>query len=142
MLSLSHGGVMAQGKSNKKNAERLIGTWGMDYNKSIGQVQSKSRSHFDTLKQEKKNRIKNSFSGRKITFQEDGGYILELRPGRQVSGTWKLQRDEVTLVINVEGKQFEHRIENISSSTMLLNLGGDQDKNRLFRKWHLKKISK
>jgi hypothetical protein len=141
LLALSTG-AFAQGKSNKKNAERLIGTWAMDYNKSIGQIKAKSKSHFDTLKQEKKNRVKNSFSSRKITFQKDGGYILELRPGQQVNGTWELQSDDATLLISLEDKQFEQRIENISTSTMILNLGGDQDRNRLFRKWHLKKITK
>ena len=142
MLSLSQTTLLAQGNSNKKNAERLIGTWAMDYNKSLGQAQSKSRSHYDTLKQEKKNHIKNSFSSRKITFQEDGVYILQLRPGQQVSGIWKLQSDDVSLHISIQDKQFEQRIENISASTILLNLGGDQDENRLFRNWHLKRISK
>lgn len=142
IFTLSASTIYAQANSNRKNTERLIGTWAMDYNKSIGQIQSRSRSHFDTLRQEKKNRIKNTFGGRKITFQRDGGYILELRPGRQVTGTWELQSDNATLIISLQDKQFEQRIENVSTSTMVLNLGGDQNRNRLFRKWHLKKVRK
>ncbi|MEQ6121139.1 hypothetical protein [Reichenbachiella sp. MALMAid0571] len=142
ILMLSVSTLYAQGNSNQKNADRLIGTWALDYNKSIGQIQSKSKSHYDTLKQERKDRIKNTFGNRKITFREDGGYVLELQPGRQVQGSWELLNDDVSLVITMDdGKQFEQRIENIGASAMLLNLGGDQDRDRLFRKWHLKKVS-
>ncbi|MFY0651639.1 MAG: hypothetical protein JXQ96_06375 [Cyclobacteriaceae bacterium] len=139
ILILSINSAIAQDNSIQENRESLIGTWALDYNKSIDQIDSSSKTHYDGLSNEKKNRIADSFTGRKMIFGEDGTYTLQLNRGMVVSGTWELT-DELTILIGLDGKQFEQKIISISSSEMLLNLGGDQSKNRLFRKWYLNKV--
>ncbi len=140
MVSVSAQRINAQGDSTKKNAERLIGTWTLDYDKSIAQAEPNSKMHYDSLKQERKDRIRTSFSGRKITFHKTGGYMLEIKEGVSSKGTWKLLDDQITLVIQLDhDRQYKQQIEVISTSTMTLNLGGDQKTERLFRKWHLQK---
>jgi len=142
VLSFSMSGLYAQNNSKNKNRERLIGTWTLDYNKSISQINSKAKIYHDSLKQEKKNFIKTSFSSRKMTFKKEGGYTLEIRHGKIKRGTWELLEDQTTLVLQMDDeKRYEQHIEKISTSTMTLNLGGDQSKGQLFQKWYLKKLT-
>ncbi len=138
ILVLSHSPILAQ---NANKIEKfLIGTWQLDYDQSISQIDRSSKGFYDTLKQERKSMIRNSFSQRKMEFQSDGTYVLVVRDGREVTGTWKLQNDEESLHIILDGNLIEQRIEKINQSFMVLNVGGNQTANRLFRRWYLNKI--
>lgn len=130
--------VNAQPK--KVDPADLIGRWELDFHKSIQLIKSSSKSHYDTLKQERKDRIKNSFSKRRITFKKDGGYLLEISEEKQVYGTWGLADDNVTLLVSInDGKVFRQKIETLNRTWLVLNLAGDQTKNSLFGTWYLKK---
>jgi len=131
-----------QSNSNKQNKEHLIGTWGLDYNKTINQIKADSKKNYDSLKVDKKEQIRTSFSSRKVIFSQDGTYTLIVKPGLDVVGTWQLKEDNITLVIVLkDNKSITQTIETINSSHMLLNLGGDQSTGRLFRKWYLENLT-
>ncbi len=131
-------------KANKtprtnKIEKLLVGSWKLDYDQSISKANRSSRLHYDSLSSERKSRIINSFSKRRVTFKADGTYILTLTEGNQVTGTWKLPSDDGTLHIRIDGKLIVQRVENINRSIMILDLGGDKNANRMFRKWYLNK---
>ncbi|MEQ8336967.1 MAG: hypothetical protein RIA62_06460 [Cyclobacteriaceae bacterium] len=138
ILTLITSSLKAQDAS--KNDELIIGTWALDYNLSISQADIAGKAHYDTINYERKSRIIDSFSQRKIAFQEDGTYTLVINAGYQVNGTWELQSDNKTLYIVLDGRKIEQRIEEISKTSMVLYLGGDQSANQLFRKWYLNKV--
>lgn len=117
----------------------LIGTWELDFDKSIGQIKSKSKSHYDGLKNDRRDRIKNSFSQRKVTFGSGGSYVLDVRSDRQVTGTWKLVGDDTLLISLNDGSEHYQKIEKVNPVSLTLNLGGAETKNRLFDKWSLKR---
>ncbi len=127
-------------QETSKNAKLLIGTWELDYNQSIAKASGPGKTHYDTISYERKSRIVDSFSQRKMIFQPDGTYVLVVRSGKEVNGTWELQRDDESLNIVLDGKLIEQRIEQISASFMIINLGGDQTANRLFKRWYLNKV--
>lgn len=143
ILTISNGSLVAQESINNETVESLlIGTWALDYDKSIGQLEPEPKAYYDNLDDEKKGRIKNSFSKRKITFMEGGGYILEVSPEKQLHGTWQLQDHAKSLKIIMDGgNQLDQHIEDITGLTLYLDMGGNRSVNRLFRKWHLSKIS-
>ena len=130
--------LFGQGSQNR---EYLIGTWELDYNLSIARIDPSSKTHYDTISQEVKTRIIDSFSQRKITFRSDGIYLLQVTENNQVEGTWTLQNDNKTLIIVTEGNEIQQEIESVDEQKMVLNLGGPAVQNRLFKKWYLNKIS-
>lgn len=141
IITMTPESVLAQG-NNTTTADFLIGTWSLDFNKSISRVTTESKTYYNGLENDNKARIKNSFSKRKISFMSDGTYILEVREGKTLTGNWELNNDKETLNISMDnGKQLTQRVESINSSTMCLNLGGNQSARRLFNKWYLIKIS-
>lgn len=135
----SHGQV----NSNKKNAERLIGTWTLDYGKTINGIKQTSKDYYDTLKAEKKKGIQASFEQRKMTFSQDGTYTLVVNSNRQVTGTWKLNNDDVTLeiVLSEGGKAITQTIERIDNLNLVLGLGNNGSLNSLFDMLYLNKVT-
>jgi hypothetical protein len=133
----------AQGNSNKKNAERLIGTWVLDYDKTLQGIKQTSRDYYNTLKAEKKEKIQSSFEQRKMHFSQDGTYTLVVNAELQVTGSWQLKEDDITLEIILSGsdKVITQSIEHIDTNKMILALGGSDASNSLFDKWHLEKIT-
>lgn len=136
--------VNAQNNAKKKTEELLIGTWSFDFNKSTDSISSNSKKMYAHLNSQIQNNIKQSYSRRKLSFLPDGKLILELAPGTQRKGVWKLLKDQKSLYIKMEnGRELNQRVEKISASSLSLNLGGNQSKEdkRLFHKWFLNKVN-
>lgn len=131
--------VNSQNRTN--NRDLLIGTWDLDFNKTIKDIKQDSRQYYDSLKVEKKNGIQASFSQRKMSFSSDGRFVLVVNPTKQVTGTWSLEEDEVTLYIVLDnGINMTQAIEDIGNSKLVLNLEKEGvSAHSLFDKWHLKK---
>lgn len=126
-----------------KNKEYLIGAWGMDYNKTLQDIKQSSRVYYDSLKVERKDKIQNALSQREIIFSSDGVYTLIINSEKQKTGFWELLNDNITLLIQLDGRIYTQKLESINSSKMVLDLGvfNNSSVNRLFDKWHLKKIN-
>lgn len=141
MMQLS---VNAQNNVKKKTEELLIGTWSFDFTKSTDSISPNSKKMYGRLDSRIQDNIKQSYSRRKLSFLPDGKLILELAPGTQRKGIWKLLKDQKSLYIKMEnGRELNQRVERISTSSLSLNLGGNQSKEdkRLFHKWYLNKVN-
>lgn len=144
ILILMSVSVNAQNNVKKKTEELLIGTWAFDFNKSTDSISSNSKKMYARLNNQIQTNIKKSYSQRKLSFLANGQLILELAPGTQRRGIWKLLKDQKSLYIKMEnGRELNQTIEKISASSLSLNLGGNQSKEdkRLFHKWFLNKVN-
>ncbi|WP_347923122.1 hypothetical protein [Pontimicrobium sp. SW4] len=128
----------AQVNSNK---EKLIGTWTLDYNKAINELKSEAKQHYDAFDSDRKQKLQTSFSQRKMTFEADGSYTLVVNADRQVTGTWDLKQDGVTLELVTNGRTIIHTIGKISNQNMELLLEKSTTSKQLFGTWHLNKVS-
>ena len=131
----------AQNSSNQNNTEKLIGTWVLDYNKTISKVKTEAKQYYDSLKTERKQSLQTSFSQRKMTFEADGSYTLVVNAERQVKGTWSLKQDDVTLEIKTDGRTITHSIGKISNQNLELHLEKSKEAKQLLGTWHLDKVS-
>jgi len=145
MFLLLQAQLFAQGNSaNENRKEQLVGTWLLDFDKTISQIDSKAKEVYGKMNLVFKENLKKSFSKRKIIFKADGTYIIEIKPGIQQQGTWQLLDNEIDLLIVMDyGKRYNRRIESINSSKLILNLGEhkNQPSKALLQKWELKKIN-
>lgn len=127
----------AQGNDNEA---KLIGTWILDYSKTLSEIKQEAKNHYDKLSPNRKQGIEDSFSQRKMTFSSDGNYTLVVNASRQVSGSWNLKDDD-TLEITIENRTIVQSISNISNNNLELELEQDNASKRLFDTWYLDKIS-
>lgn len=131
-------------KEQKKTSEMLVGTWQFDFNKSTDSIAQSSENNYSRINNETRDKIERIYSQRKLSFFSNGQLILEIAPGMQKRGNWKLLQDQKKLYIKMDnGRELNQTIEKISSTSLRLNLGGDQSKEdkRLFHKWYLNKTN-
>ncbi len=128
-----------QATAQSDNATKIIGTWTLDFYSSMDLGTKSSKMKYNELEADARDRIKSSFSARKIIFKQGGGYVMEIKPGTRINGSWELIADGKTLLIKLDnGESVKLRIDRIDTTSLTLNLGEDQP-NTLFAKWHLTK---
>ncbi|TJY37385.1 hypothetical protein [Pontimicrobium aquaticum] len=131
-------GVNAQGNNT---GEKLIGTWVLDYNKTINNLKQEARQYYDGLGTERKQSLQSSFNQRKIIFGADGSYTLVVNAQRQVTGTWNLKQDGVTLELVADGRTLTHTLGNVSNQNLELHLQTNPEAKQLLGTWYLDKVS-
>jgi len=126
---------------NSFKGDKLIGTWSLDYQRTIGSIKAEARQHLDSLDANKKSAIQQSFSQRKFIFNGDGTFMLTVNSERSISGTWILKDDGRTLELSSEGLVNRHTIANLSNQNLELELEKSTATKQLLGKWYLNKTS-
>lgn len=136
------GPLHAQGKKADKTAGLLVGTWALDFEKSIEHSQKGPQIDLNGLSPDRVEFIRKAFEQRKLTFHKKGSCLMEFSPGRHVSGSWELLGDKQTIAIKFEdGKRSKQKIEQISATSMVLQLEKGKAGKQLFDKWYLVKTN-
>ena len=142
IMSFSTRSLQAQDKIKKSNAELLVGSWALDFDKSILYSNAAAIAHMNSLPEERKSRIQNSFSGRRITFHGNGVYTITSPAGKQANGKWSLSEDGKSIAVVLDnGEQMQHSILRLDSLKLVISIGKTQGGNRLFNVWELKKLN-
>ncbi len=129
--------------SQEKSIEKAItGTWVMDYDQSTQKMNSSSRSHLDSIKKGQRDRIQNSYTGRKDTYSADGSYYRLLADGRDVSGSWQLtNKDSQIEITGPDGKsKLIVKIESLKDNKMVLRPVVDDDTKLTIPVWYYTKV--
>jgi hypothetical protein len=118
-------GLQAQ---TKGNAELLTGTWTLDLENSLNKMSAAGKSRYAKLEGAGRQMFIDAYSGRRLTFYDNGSFLQQQTKGIQVSGKWLLQQDGQTLLItSPKGKTLSLRVEMPSDDKMILhqqNTGG------------------
>ncbi len=122
--------------------KKITGTWVMDYNESKQKMNSSSRSHLDSIKKSRRDRIQNSYTGRKDTYSADGSYYRLLADGRDVSGSWQLiYKDSQIEITGPDGKSKLYlEIESLKDNKMVLRPVVDDDTKMTIPVWYYTKV--
>lgn len=136
------GSIQAQNVSTEISSnELLIGTWALNYEKTISAIDGSARSYYQGMDADTKAKLATSFKARRIMFFASGEYILQVGYGNQKRGHWRWLGEGRAIEIVLNGKQkFVHTIGSISENEMVLRLGNSGVK-QLFDKWHLQRVS-
>ena len=128
----------SQGKTIQ---EQVIGTWSIDYEEMMSNLEEPSREHLDSMKVARRSRILNNYKGRKITFGSDGSYYQLLADGRNVSGTWQLiESDSQIEVTGPDGKaKLFQEIIKLSDTYMILRPIVEDTKTMTIPIWYFTK---
>jgi len=114
----------------------------MDYEQSKQKMNSSSRTHLDSIKTGQRERIQNSYTGRKDTYSSDGSYYRLLADGRDVSGTWQLtNKDSQIEITGPDGKsKLLLKIESLKDNKMVLRPVVDGDTKMTIPVWYYTKV--
>ena len=67
---------------------------------------------------------------------------MQISPGKQISGSWELLNDRHTIAIKFEdGTRSKQKIEQVSATSMVLQLEKGKADKQLFDKWYLVKTN-
>ena len=69
---------------NNIDTNLLIGTWVFDYDQSILEMDTQVKTKFDA-------QIKKAYKGKRISFMEDGTYLLEQSSGLKIYVKWRVK---------------------------------------------------
>lgn len=142
LMAFLAGPLQGQDKKTDKLAGLLIGSWQLDFEKSIEHSQLNPQVVFGRLPADRQGLIRKTFNQRKLIFLDKGICRMGISPGRQVSGSWELLNDRQTIAIKFEGgKRSKHKIEQISTTGMVLQLEKEKADKQLFEKWYLVKTN-
>ena len=142
LLALLAGPLHAQGKKADKTAELLVGTWALDFEKSIEHSQLNPQVVLGQPPAGRHELIRKTFNQRKLIFRENGVCQMELSPGKRITGSWELLYDQRVIAIKFEDdKRSKQKIEQISSTSMILQLEKGKAGKQLFDKWYLVKTN-
>ncbi|WP_141675464.1 hypothetical protein [Formosa haliotis] len=134
---------VAQERAYNDTFDLLLGSWKLDYPNTLKAIKQESKSYYKSLKAEKQEAIKKGIGARRLTFSKDGTYIIRIDSEHSQEGTWELLADRVTLLIYLDGHEFNQQVMEIDETSMTLNLGENtSDVNRLMDTWYLKKQNK
>ncbi|WP_347924804.1 lipocalin family protein [Pontimicrobium sp. SW4] len=126
---------------NNNNDDKLIGTWVLDYNKTLNNIKQEAKQYYDGMTIDRKQSLQNSFNQRKMIFEADGNYTLVINSERQVTGTWDLKQDDITLELVAGGRTITHSIGNLSNQNLELHLEKSTEAKQLLGTWYLDKVS-
>ena len=121
-----------------KTADLITGSWVLDIAKSIDLMDSDEQRKFHSLSVDTQRKIKASLVQRKVFFGRDGSYMIKMRKGKRVSGTWELQADDFLFIEFTSGQQFTQKVVSVDSRNFVLDIDVG-NAGRLIRKWHLVK---
>ena len=134
--------LQAQNMKDHKTKELLTGTWTLDFDKSILHSSKASLDRHNSFKIQRKSRIKNSFSSRRMTFYENGDYTISAT-GKIFKGKWNLTEDNQAIVIVLaHGKRVVHKIMKLNPSKLVITVNSNRPEKRFFKVWELNKINK
>ena len=109
---------MAQNNTNKN--EQLIGTWSLDYQKSLTKMDSVPKKRFNNNTR-LKTHIEESYKGRQLVFSANGSFTQIQPDGREMRGTWTVVERESTLTItSPEGQKFSFQIIKLNNNHLVL----------------------
>ncbi|HNT49440.1 MAG TPA: hypothetical protein PKK67_02555 [Cyclobacteriaceae bacterium] len=117
-------GVILSDRTMAQN-EELLGKWELNIDKSIASFEGSSKTRYDSLSLEKKERLKTTMSGRTFHFQEAGKFSVDWKSGTQSktsSGTWKMDAASGTVSITIEGNVTDYTYKFLDGSLMLQNI--------------------
>ena len=132
-----------QGEGKKGVAPLLVGSWALDFDRSMLYSDTGSAARFISKKEGVKTRIRDSFSSRSMVFHDDGGYTFWVAPGKAITGSWSLSGNgQLILVRFADGRQIQHTIMKISPSELVFTVGRTSPVTRLFNVWGLTKLNR
>lgn len=134
---------MALGFSDKASAQetsvkqQLAGSWIFDYNASMNKMEDASKRKLDNMTTDFKNRVENNYKGRIITFKENGDYEQVLANGHRAIGTWKLSKNQRTVLItDPDGMLHKQKIKSLSDGQLVLKPMLEGEAKMLISEWN------
>jgi len=125
---------------NQSTASLLVGTWSFNYEDSFKKMEPSATKGYSRMPQARQQTIEKSYKGRKITFNADGNYLQVLADGRKATGRWTLIKNDKSIEItDPNGNKYLQRIEEITSTALVLkpeNLGTSK---MFISEWHYTK---
>jgi hypothetical protein len=85
----------------------FIGTWKVDVDKSIDRMDTKAKARFDSLTENHRTLITDTFKSLEIGFNADNSLVINSLKDNQIStqnGTWTTEMATSSLIINRDGK--------------------------------------
>jgi len=127
-------GINAQTKP-----ERLIGTWGFDYDKSMGKIDEQVQKDYASMPEAIKNNFEQTYKGRKLIFNPDGSFVQKTANGKQILGNWILDNNQNISVTSPQVGNITFKIEVLSEAMMVLQLQKKGNEQIVFSRWYLNK---
>jgi hypothetical protein len=107
----------------QNTAEKLIGTWTLQYDATFASIKPDTKTRFNTMNHTRQKRMINNFKGRKIIFNTNGDFIQSLADGRQSNSTWKFTSNNTTIEItDSKGRIHLYKIKKLTSNLLVYKL--------------------
>lgn len=120
--------------------EHLIGSWELNLEESLMRMREDKKVFYDTLILQVKERINQTFSNRKFTFEADNVVTIKWMDNnvvKQVQGRWGYNAALNTLIITAnESQQREYEVIRLTSSVLILKM---KDTGGIFHELYLER---
>lgn len=121
--------------------KQLVGNWVFDYEKSFSNMDSNAKKALTRITG-MQSKLESSYRNRKITFYDNGNYILHIPNGKKVEGNWNMNNEKANNVIIKTKKQQQQNLNIINNTPTELVLMPENSGNAkpFFSIWYFKKI--
>jgi hypothetical protein len=119
----------------------LIGTWGFDYEQSFSKMENQMQSKYNSLPDEQKIAIGNSYRNRQFMFNENGNFQAIGGSGNVITGTWEIVEDNLLHLITETGQEFWFKVKQTKNNQLVLKSNNtDLQPHLLLKELYYKKI--
>lgn len=119
--------------------EQLIGTWILDYSKSINTMSEQSKKDYALISEGIKKLYEQSFKVKTIIFNDNGSFVQQIVNGQQLLGTWVLDNNKNIIIKNQQGNPLVFKIVTLSATIMVLLLQKKENEQTVLSNWYLNK---
>jgi hypothetical protein len=106
-----------------QTSNSFVGTWKVDVTESINRMDTKAKARFDSLTENHRALITNTFKSLEIGFNADNSLVINSLKDNQIStrnGTWTTEMATSSLIINRDGKVERFTYRFITAITLVI----------------------
>ena len=129
-----------QGKAQSVSG-LLIGTWHFNYKESLDHMSAESQDHYRKMNANRRNRLAQTYQGRRYLFNADGSYVQQQADNRHIHGTWEVDPSGTVLKMQSQnGTVNTFQVSKVSTGTLRLIPQSDHSPAKiLLNQWYFTK---
>lgn len=125
-------------QSQNTEQQTILGSWLFNSNLSFAQMDQKINEKL-TKKPQLRTKILSAYTGKQITFFNNGDYAQVLSSGKKASGRWKVQGN-MLVITNLTGTRYNYRYRFQGNMLVISSVSESPNSSSIMPKQYFTKI--